>query len=181
MDKYKNQIRGAGSQGGASAQTVNTTSLHTDSTSNSAPHSRDLRKGHTSSNKIRGNRDDGVGAANAGFAGDYNRLQNQSERFHPEGEKAARPVDVPVGGFSGAEHPQVHSRRPGVRGTPDREFTQRIDSNRKGSQKEKSPEPTPGDLCLMSCLLHSAGDLTRTGGICGRMRTRAWAYRLQSP
>ena len=25
--------------------------------------------------------------------------------------------------------------------TPDREFTQRIDSNRKGSQKEKSPEP----------------------------------------
>ena len=37
MDKYKNQIRGAGSQGGASAQTVNTTSLHTDSTSNSAP------------------------------------------------------------------------------------------------------------------------------------------------
>ena len=166
MDKYKNQIRGAGSQGGASAQTVNTTSLHTDSTSNSAPIIADSSaKGNTQSAQNSGGQtgDDGVGAANAGFAGDYNRLQNQSERFHPEGEKAARPVDVPVEDFQGRSIPKSAATVLEAGATPDREFTQRIDSNRKGSQKEKSPEPDgSGDLCLMSCLLHSAGDLTRT-------------------
>ena len=85
--------------------------------------------------------DDGVGAANAGFAGDYNRLQNQSERFHPEGEKAARPVDVPVEDFQGRSIPKSTATVLEAGATPDREFTQRIDSNRKGSQKEKSPEP----------------------------------------
>ena len=85
--------------------------------------------------------DDGVGAANAGFSGDYNRLQNQSERFHPEGEKAARPVDVPVEDFQGRSIPKSTATVLEAGATPDREFTQRIDSNRKGSQKEKSPEP----------------------------------------
>ncbi|MCI6399251.1 MAG: hypothetical protein MR825_09500 [Lawsonibacter sp.] len=144
MDKYKNQIRGAGSQGGASAQTVNTTSLHTDSTSNSAPIIADSSaKGNTQSAQNSGGQtgDDGVGAANAGFAGDYNRLQNQSERFHPEGEKAARPVDVPVEDFQGRSIPKSTATVLEAGATPDREFTQRIDSNRKGSQKEKSPEP----------------------------------------
>ena len=144
MDKYKNQIRGAGSQGGASAQTVNTTSLHTDSTSNSAPIIADSSaKGNTQSAQNSGGQtgDDGVGAANAGFAGDYNRLQNQSERFHPEGEKAARPVDVPVEDFQGRSIPKSTAAVLESGATPDREFTQRIDSNRKGSQKEKSPEP----------------------------------------
>ena len=122
-------------------------------------------KGNTQSAQNSGGQtgDDGVGAANAGFAGDYNRLQNQSERFHPEGEKAARPVDVPVEDFQGRSIPKSTATVLESGATPDREFTQRIDSNRKGSQKEKSPEPDgSGDLCLMSCLLHSAGDLTRT-------------------
>ena len=63
--------------------------------------------------------DDGVGAANAGFAGDYNRLQNQSERFHPEGEKAARPVDVPVEDFQGRSIPKSAATVLEAGATPD--------------------------------------------------------------
>lgn len=45
---------------------------------------------------------DGLGAADAGsLNSDYDRLQAQSSRFHPEGENAARPVDVPVQDFEG--------------------------------------------------------------------------------
>ena len=63
--------------------------------------------------------DDGVGAANAGFSGDYNRLQNQSERFHPEGEKAARPVDVPVEDFQGRSIPKSAATVLEAGATPD--------------------------------------------------------------
>lgn len=45
---------------------------------------------------------DGLGAADAGsLNSDYDRLQAQSSRFHPEGENAARPVDVPMQDFEG--------------------------------------------------------------------------------
>lgn len=47
------------------------------------------------SNKI----DDGLGAANAGFAGEYDRLQRETDEFHPEGENPQRPVDLPVKDF----------------------------------------------------------------------------------
>lgn len=45
---------------------------------------------------------DGIGAADAGsLNSDYDRLQAQSSRFHPEGPNAARPVDVPTQDFDG--------------------------------------------------------------------------------
>ena len=45
---------------------------------------------------------DGLGAADAGsLNSDYDRLQAQSARFHPEGANAARPVDVPMQDFEG--------------------------------------------------------------------------------
>ena len=45
---------------------------------------------------------DGLGAADAGsLNSDYDRLQAQSSRFHPEGPNAARPVDVPTQDFEG--------------------------------------------------------------------------------
>ena len=63
--------------------------------------------------------DDGLGAANAGFAGDYNRLQNESSEFHPEGAYAARPVDVPTTDFDGRNIPKSASTVMGAQGTPD--------------------------------------------------------------
>lgn len=45
---------------------------------------------------------DGIGAADAGsLNSDYDRLQAQSDTFHPEGANAARPVDVPTRDFEG--------------------------------------------------------------------------------
>lgn len=45
---------------------------------------------------------DGLGAADAGsLNSDYDRLQAQSDTFHPEGANAARPVDVPARDFEG--------------------------------------------------------------------------------
>lgn len=45
---------------------------------------------------------DGLGAADAGsLNSDYDRLQAQSDTFHPEGANAARPVDVPTRDFEG--------------------------------------------------------------------------------
>nr|WP_325195170.1 hypothetical protein [uncultured Oscillibacter sp.] len=54
--------------------------------------------------------DDGLGAANAGsLNSDYERLQAQSETFHPEGAYAARPVDVPTTDFDGRNVPKSSS------------------------------------------------------------------------
>lgn len=54
--------------------------------------------------------DDGLGAANAGsLNSDYERLQAQSDAFHPEGAYAARPVDVPTTDFDGRNVPKSSS------------------------------------------------------------------------
>lgn len=54
--------------------------------------------------------DDGLGAANAGsLNSDYERLQAQSDTFHPEGAYAARPVDVPTTDFDGRNVPKSSS------------------------------------------------------------------------
>lgn len=54
--------------------------------------------------------DDGLGAANAGsLNSDYERLQAQSDTFHPEGAYAARPVDVPTTDFDGRNIPKSSS------------------------------------------------------------------------
>ncbi len=54
--------------------------------------------------------DDGLGAANAGsLNSDYERLQAQSDAFHPEGAYAARPVDVPTTDFDGRNIPKSSS------------------------------------------------------------------------
>lgn len=53
---------------------------------------------------------DGLGAANAGsLNSDYERLQAQSDAFHPEGAYAARPVDVPTTDFDGRNVPKSSS------------------------------------------------------------------------
>ena len=53
---------------------------------------------------------DGIGAANAGsLNSDYERLQAQSDTFHPEGAYAARPVDVPTTDFDGRNVPKSSS------------------------------------------------------------------------
>lgn len=53
---------------------------------------------------------DGLGAANAGsLNSDYERLQAQSDTFHPEGAYAARPVDVPTTDFDGRNIPKSSS------------------------------------------------------------------------
>ena len=53
---------------------------------------------------------DGLGAANAGsLNSDYERLQAQSDTFHPEGAYAARPVDVPTTDFDGRNVPKSSS------------------------------------------------------------------------
>ena len=53
---------------------------------------------------------DGLGAANAGsLNSDYERLQAQSDAFHPEGAYAARPVDVPTTDFDGRNVPKSAS------------------------------------------------------------------------
>lgn len=54
--------------------------------------------------------DDGLGAANAGsLNSDYERLQAQSDTFHPEGAYAARPVDVPTTDFDERNIPKSSS------------------------------------------------------------------------
>jgi len=63
---------------------------------------------------------DGVGAANAGsLNSDFENLQAQSSRFHPEGPYAARPVDVPTQDFDGRNIPKSASTVMGAQGTPD--------------------------------------------------------------
>ena len=59
--------------------------------------------------------DDGLGAANAGFD-PYSHLQNQTDRFHPEGAYAARPVDVPTTNFEGRNIPKAASTIMGAQG-----------------------------------------------------------------
>ena len=106
----------------ASMETPTSTSKTTEPELSSAPIIADSSaKGNTQSAQNSGGQtgDDGVGAANAGFAGDYNRLQNQSERFHPEGEKAARPVDVPVEDFQGRSIPKSAATVLEAGATPD--------------------------------------------------------------
>ena len=62
--------------------------------------------------------DDGLGAANAGsLNSDYERLQAQSDTFHPEGAYAARPVDVPTTDFDGRNIPKSASTVMGAQGT----------------------------------------------------------------
>lgn len=65
--------------------------------------------------------DDGVGAANAGFAGAYHQLQNQTGEggFHPDGEKAARQVDVPKKDFDGRNIPKSTATVLEAEATPD--------------------------------------------------------------
>lgn len=66
--------------------------------------------------RTRGN--DGLGAADAGsLNSDYDRLQAQSETFHPEGAYAARPVDVPTVDFDGRNIPKSSSTVMGAQGT----------------------------------------------------------------
>ena len=101
---------------------INDTGTYQASPTSSAPIIADTSaKGNTQYAQNSGGQafDDGVGAANAGFAGDYNRLQNQSERFHPEGEKAARPVDVPVEDFQGRSIPKSAATVLEAGATPD--------------------------------------------------------------
>lgn len=64
---------------------------------------------------------DGVGAANAGFAGAYHQLQNQTGEggFHPDGEKAARQVDVPKKDFDGRNIPKSTATVLEAEATPD--------------------------------------------------------------
>lgn len=64
---------------------------------------------------------DGVGAANAGFAGAYHQLQNQTGEggFHPDGEKAARQVDVPKRDFDGRNIPKSAATVLEAEATPD--------------------------------------------------------------
>nr|WP_325301911.1 hypothetical protein [uncultured Dysosmobacter sp.] len=61
---------------------------------------------------------DGLGAADAGFD-PYSRLQNQTDRFHPEGPNAARPVEVPMEDFGGRKIPKSASTVMGAQGTTD--------------------------------------------------------------
>lgn len=61
---------------------------------------------------------DGLGAADAGFD-PYSRLQNQTDRFHPEGPSAARPVEVPMEDFGGRKIPKSASTVMGAQGTTD--------------------------------------------------------------
>ena len=101
---------------------INDTGTYQASPTSSAPIIADTSaKGNTQYAQNSGGQtgDDGVGAANAGFSGDYNRLQNQSERFHPEGEKAARPVDVPVEDFQGRSIPKSAATVLEAGATPD--------------------------------------------------------------
>lgn len=59
--------------------------------------------------------DDGLGAADAGsLNSDYDRLQAQSDTFHPEGAHAARPVDVPTRDFDGYNIPKSASTMMGA-------------------------------------------------------------------
>ncbi len=59
---------------------------------------------------------DGLGAADAGFD-PYSRLQNQTDRFYPEGPDAARPVDVPMEDSDGRKIPKSASTVMGAQGT----------------------------------------------------------------
>ena len=59
---------------------------------------------------------DGLGAADAGFD-PYSQLQNQTDRFYPEGPDAARPVDVPMEDSDGRKIPKSASTVMGAQGT----------------------------------------------------------------
>lgn len=62
----------------------------------------------------------GLGAADAGSVNtDYDRLQAQSDSFHPEGPNAARPVDVPTTDFDGRPISQTASTVMGAMAIPD--------------------------------------------------------------
>ncbi len=63
-----------------------------------------------------GEENDGLGAADAGFD-PYSRLQNQTDRFYPEGPNAARPVDVPMEDSDGRKIPKSASTVMGAQGT----------------------------------------------------------------
>ena len=59
---------------------------------------------------------DGLGAANLGFD-PYSNLQNQTDKFHPEGPNAARPTDVPMENADGRNIPKSASTIYGAQGT----------------------------------------------------------------
>ena len=64
--------------------------------------------------------DDGLGAANVNSLNtDYDRLQAQSDSFHPEGANAARPVDVPIRDFAGQRVSKSASTVMGAEAIPD--------------------------------------------------------------
>ena len=64
--------------------------------------------------------DDGLGAANVNSLNtDYDRLQAQSDSFHPEGANAARPVDVPTRDFAGQRVSKSASTVMGAEAIPD--------------------------------------------------------------
>lgn len=63
----------------------------------------------------------GVGAAERGFAGAYDRLQGETPAsgFHPDGEDAYRQVDVPMRDFDGRAIPKSAATVMEARATPD--------------------------------------------------------------
>lgn len=63
----------------------------------------------------------GVGAAERGFAGTYDQLQWQTPAsgFHPDGERSARQVDVPVHDFDGRNIPKSAATVMEAQATPD--------------------------------------------------------------
>lgn len=60
--------------------------------------------------------EDGLGAANLGFD-PYSNLQNQTDKFHPEGPNAARPTDMPTTNAEGRNIPKSASTIYGAEGT----------------------------------------------------------------
>ena len=64
----------------------------------------------------RASANDGLGAANMGFD-PYANLQNQTDKFHPEGPNAARPTDMPTTNAEGRNIPKSASTIYGAEGT----------------------------------------------------------------
>lgn len=71
--------------------------------------------------------ENGVGAADRGTVNtDFDELQAQKSRFHPEGANAARPVDVPTTGFDGRKISKSAPTVLGAKAIPD-EMVQQVE------------------------------------------------------